>query len=480
MDTFKKSFFLNHNFLIILVVILGFILRIITLDQSLWYDEAINVYYSTQHSFWSFVNIYPVGDFHPPLYFAVLWVFSHLFGTSEIIVRLPSVIFGTSSILIVYLLAKNLLSKKIALLSALLLAIAPLHIYYSQEARMYSLATLVVCLSFYFFERVLAEGKNLFRVGFIICNVLLLYSDYLPYLVFFSQFTFLLIERRDVLKQFIILYLISFLSLIVWVPIFLEQIQTGINAASTVSGWRNVVGDASIKEMVLVFLKNVIGRVSLENKYITGLLTIGLGILYGSILGYGLKEINRNSRILLYWIIIPTILAFLISFYIPVLSYFRLQFIWPAFLILLSVSVFALPKKLKIISIIFLVIISVVSTVSYYLNPKFQREDWKGLVSYINSQHSVDTLLIESNNAFAPLKYYKINVSVVPALEKVPLTSLDDINIVESNELYVLEYLVEINDPDRLVVKRLEELGFQVVGTKDFLGVGFLRHYHKL
>lgn len=474
MGTFKKPFYLISS-----IILLGFVLRLVLINQSLWYDESINVYYCTQHSFWSFVSKYPVGDFHPPLYFAVLWIVTHLFGYSEIIVRLPSVIFGVMTVGVVYLLGKNIFNQKIGLISALLLAVAPLHIYYSQEARMYSLATLVVCLSFYFFERIIYSAKNIFKVGFVFCNVLLLYSDYLPYLIFPAQFIFLLIEKRGLVKQFIILYLISFLSILVWVPVFLEQVRTGTSAASMISGWKDVVGNADLKGIILIFVKNVIGRVSLENKYIYGLLVIGLGLLYGTILGYSLRKIDKNIRILVYWIVIPPLLAFLISFYIPVLSYFRLLFIWPAFLILIAKGLLELPKRIAGPLILLLLLISFVAIFSYFLNPSFQREDWRGLASFLNQQRQSNIVLLENNTIFPPLQYYQANVLVVPALENVPVDSLEDIKSVDTTKLYLLEYLIDINDPKRMVEQKLNTLGYQHIDSYNFSGVGILKLYQK-
>ena len=90
---------------IIIVLVLGFILRLINLNQSLWLDEAVQAITSQG----TFLNLFQElrGDFHPPLYHLFMWVWVHFFGNSEIILRLPSVIFGTLTIYIVYLIAKE-------------------------------------------------------------------------------------------------------------------------------------------------------------------------------------------------------------------------------------------------------------------------------------------------------------------------------------------------------------------------------------
>src|SRR3989344_3043650 len=122
------------------ILIGGLLLRSFSLNQSLWLDEAINVLATQNFSLIGMITEYAKGDFHPPLFFIIIWVWNKLFGTGEIFIRLPSVIFGVLTIFFTFQIGKKIHSKALGLLSSFLLAINPLHIYYSQEARMYSLA----------------------------------------------------------------------------------------------------------------------------------------------------------------------------------------------------------------------------------------------------------------------------------------------------------------------------------------------------
>src|SRR5437867_234423 len=101
----------------------GFFLRIISLNQSLWLDEAINVLAAQNFSLLRMITEYAKADFHPPGFFIIIWVWTKLFGIEEVSVRIPSVIFGVLTIYIVYLLGQKLHSKTLGLLSALALAI---------------------------------------------------------------------------------------------------------------------------------------------------------------------------------------------------------------------------------------------------------------------------------------------------------------------------------------------------------------------
>ncbi len=105
--------------------------------QSLWADEGNSVALASR----SFGEIAQAAalDIHPPLYYWLLSVWIRVFGTSEIAVRSLSVVLGVATVWLVFILGRRLFGRVAGLVAAFLLAISPLHVYYSQEARMYAL-----------------------------------------------------------------------------------------------------------------------------------------------------------------------------------------------------------------------------------------------------------------------------------------------------------------------------------------------------
>lgn len=435
--------------MIYLILILSAVLRILTLDQSLWLDEAITVVNAKNLTFWDFIVRYPMGDFHPPGYFSLIWVWTHFFGFSEIIVRVPSLILGVATVWVTFLLGKEVFDKKTATLAALFMALSPLHVYYSQEARMYSLAAFVTTLSFYFLIK-----KNWF--GYVLSGTLVLYADYLPYLILPAQLIYIIWCERSYLKKVFLCQVLSFIFLIPWLFIFPSQLLTGTHVASAVTGWAKVVGGADLKQLILIPAKIIFGRVSLDNQLIYGgLVTLG-SILYGFIV--------RPNKLLFLWITVPTVLAFLISFYIPVLSYFRLLFILPAVYLSLARGVFSQ----GLVGLICL--ISIASLFFYYTNPQFQRENWKETVFVVEQKaKNGGVILFEDYNLPAPFIYYSQNLApAVAGLGTIRLASKD---------VYLFEYLVDINDPQRLLEGQIKNKGYQEVEILNFDGVGFVRHF---
>lgn len=117
-------------------VVLGLLLRAPLLTRSVWFEEAC-VSNTRLGSFEQLLAaIY--ADPQPPLYatFAHLW--NRLFGDGELTMRLPALLCGLAAIPATFLVGRRFVSDSAALWAALLLALAPAHIWYSTEAQLYS------------------------------------------------------------------------------------------------------------------------------------------------------------------------------------------------------------------------------------------------------------------------------------------------------------------------------------------------------
>jgi len=459
------------KYMIWLILFLALFFRFINLNQSLWWDEAINVVYAQTSDFWWFITKYPVGDFHPPGWFAILWVWGHLFGFSEIMVRMPSVILGAATVGLTFLLGKELFNRRVGFLSAFLLAIAPLHVYYSQEARMYVLAAFSVTLSFYFLNRLILQ-KKWAGLGFIASLVLVLSSDYLAYFAIPAQ-VICLAWVNKLRKNVLVSLLAAGLIFLPWFAIFPNQLKTGINAAISLPGWANVVG-SNFKDLILFPIKTFYGRITISNELLYAAAAGIAGIIFASIFFYGLKKRDDATKLLISWIFVPAILALLVSIFIPVLAYFRMIFILPAFYLFLAKSLISLPNKITVAATTLICLISFASLFGYYINPKFQREDWRGAISFVSKEVDSQALVIFENNEIpAPVRYYANDLSgFKPGLSD-NLTG----DLADKNKVYFFEYLADVYDPKRGVEQKIKSLNFTEKETYDFDGVGFVRFY---
>jgi mannosyltransferase len=212
----------RSRWILTLVLLVAFGLRLYALsDKEMWYDEAFAVLYAEKDP-GSIVygTITPVegaaADIHPLLYYFFLHAWMGI-GQSPFVVRFPSVVLGLVSICLVFRIARELFDARAGLLATILAAISPFHIWYSQEARMYSLLCMLSLLSVYLFVKASKSGEWRHWIGFGLATGAALYAHNLAFLIIVAlDLAVLLCRRWDVLRQLIVAQLVSLLLFLPW------------------------------------------------------------------------------------------------------------------------------------------------------------------------------------------------------------------------------------------------------------------------
>jgi 4-amino-4-deoxy-L-arabinose transferase-like glycosyltransferase len=115
-------------------------------SQGYWYDEAHSAYLVRLPPV-EMLRQLPVSESTPPLYYCVGWVWARVLGSGEAALRSLSAAAGTAVVPIAYLIGRRLASVGAGLAAALLTACSPLLVWYSQEARAYSLLVLLTAVA---------------------------------------------------------------------------------------------------------------------------------------------------------------------------------------------------------------------------------------------------------------------------------------------------------------------------------------------
>src|SRR3989344_1248716 len=140
--------------LLILILFLGTFLRFIYIDkQSLWIDE-VGTYELIMKDSLPLIMKDIAIILDSPFYYIFPKISLYFFGKNEFAMRFPSVLFGILSIFMIYKLGKYLFNKNVGLISALIIAVNPLNIAMSQNARPYSLSILLTLISIYFLFKI--------------------------------------------------------------------------------------------------------------------------------------------------------------------------------------------------------------------------------------------------------------------------------------------------------------------------------------
>jgi len=150
----------NTHLLLALTIVIATALRLFRLgSQSFWIDEFFTLQNVAVGLDTVTATALTVNN-APPLYFFLVWPFRALLGEAEWVLRLPSAICGILSVpLLFQLTLKWSRCRRTALIAALLLALNPLHLWYSQEARNYTLILLLLLASCLMLERALATAR---------------------------------------------------------------------------------------------------------------------------------------------------------------------------------------------------------------------------------------------------------------------------------------------------------------------------------
>jgi len=206
------------------IVVLGAALRFATLDlQSYRYDEAVTVGRILHPSLFDTLSASVRGESTPPLYYLLAWLWAQPFGSGEVGLRSLSALLGTASIAVVYLGAVSLpLPRRAGLLAAAIVAVGPVLVWFSQDARAYALVLLLTALSFLFFARARRGSGGRDLAWWAICSALALAAHYFAAFVVVPEAALLLWGSADRRRVAVAVAAIGVAALLL-LPIALHQ-----------------------------------------------------------------------------------------------------------------------------------------------------------------------------------------------------------------------------------------------------------------
>ena len=169
------------------IIALAAVLRFAGLGHnSLWFDEAFVVWVGA-HRWQDVLPLLSGHDFHPPLYYLLVKAWIGVAGTGEAAVRVPSACLSVICVPLTYALARRVASEPVSLLSALLVAVSPFQIMAGQEARMYPLLGALTLASTLALAVGVERGGALRWAGYAVLAVLMVYTQYLGFLVLLAH-----------------------------------------------------------------------------------------------------------------------------------------------------------------------------------------------------------------------------------------------------------------------------------------------------
>ncbi|HEY2571025.1 MAG TPA: glycosyltransferase family 39 protein [Solirubrobacteraceae bacterium] len=184
------------------LTLLAAILRLSTLGtQSFWYDEAFTPVHVLHPSLTATLRSIVHTENTPPLWYLIAWADSRVLGTGEYALRLPSALAGIATVPVAWAIGRELTARRAtAIAMAAFVAVNPLLLWYSQEARAYALFVLFAAVAMWCFLRALRVPSRGRMAAFALSGSLALLSHYFAVFLLIPMVLWLLWAHADRLR----------------------------------------------------------------------------------------------------------------------------------------------------------------------------------------------------------------------------------------------------------------------------------------
>ncbi|MGD0057853.1 MAG: glycosyltransferase family 39 protein [Verrucomicrobiia bacterium] len=289
---------------IVLLAALG--LRLFHLQERvLWFDEANSLLIARAGP----VEIIDAvrDDTHSPFYYLILHYWQFVAG-GETGARLMSVLAGVATVAVVYSMGCTLAGRGAGLLAAAFLAVCPLHVWYSQEIRMYALQTLLVALSFLLMVWALRQQRGALWVGYSVITALSLYAQYASLYAVIAQNVFVVIyywRDHQKLRHWLMSQCAVALLFAPWLPVFVSQTRMAMG-----SSWLGPLEFSRVLAFFSLFSGAYLGDP--HERFVSVAIT-GAAVIVPSVVLLRRRESRQFAALLVLWFILPVVLLVLQS-----------------------------------------------------------------------------------------------------------------------------------------------------------------------
>lgn len=188
------------------VLVLALWLRVHDLGrESVWYDEYITIAMLQPTGLADSIAEQRKLDWHMvPVYHTLQYFWWKVFGPSPLAVRWLSILFGVGAVALLYQVGKEIYGRTAGTIAALLLALAPFHVYHAQGIRPYALVLFLALWSVWTFLRATRGGGRGWWVANALANALLLWTHLVAVFMLAPQGLYLLLFHRKPWKRFVL------------------------------------------------------------------------------------------------------------------------------------------------------------------------------------------------------------------------------------------------------------------------------------
>ncbi len=386
-----RIFVTSSTAALFLALVAGGFLRFYRLGRlTLNHDEPFTTYIINQGSWLQIAtSTVPTERGTPPLYFLLLKLWCVVFGDQEWALRFPSAALGTAAILLIFLLGSELYSAEVGAVAAMLLALNPMHMDYSRDARFYPLFVCLALINGWLFVRLMRRDSKTEATLYAITLALLIYAHL--YAAFFVAAEICYAAGE-------------------WFK--------GRNIRGFILG--TMLGLGLLAPYFSVLASDFVGRLNEQLTYTTGLRYAAPVLFYreasGSLMvpvilplaGYTLSEAGDTTLLLSYWAVIPVFGVYLASFLYPYRLVFTARYLLPVLPIMMLLAARGLWRLKAVSKLAFLAVILYTAAIggfSFRRIIRYKARDWRTIASTIQQRAGADRVGVNTGSLNV-LRYY--------------------------------------------------------------------------
>ena len=388
--------------LLILAISSG--LRLYRLErQSLWFDEAYSVFMARNDpaTLWK----QQAADSSPTFYYSLLHYWIQLFGSSEFSVRLLSALFGILLIPLLFVAGRELFNRSVGLCAAIIAGISPIHIYYSQEARMYTLLSFMSLVSFLMLHLSLGKNRKRHWIGYVLSTTLCLYTHNFGVMLVLAQGIYCavaLYEKKDTA--------VSFRCFISAAGVLIAYVPRMLVLFGQMGGQMNQwIDPISTGELMSTLTHFALQSWRLPLTHAMSLLIAVASPVCGVLLllGMGYRNSPWQRAFLVSYLIVPLAIAALISLRMPVFVAGRYDMlVFPAFCLCIAAGLYKVKWPLLRYGLyIFIGVATSLVLSRYYVH--YEKSNDKVVAAYIQKSAADGDIIVTTELSMLPFEYYR-------------------------------------------------------------------------
>ena len=471
--------------LLILCLLIAFALRLYRLDgQSIWVDEGISLHLATS----SLAEIVSnrAANIHPPLYFFLLKGWIALTGINIYTARFLSAMGSLLQVAVAYAVARRWMGHPAARIAAWLTALSPLSIIYGQEIRAYALLPLVYLTLLAATHELVQKPTSNRRAAWLLLGIVQVIGLHLHYTALFlvayagawATLTFYKQKRWADLRRWFTTQLLAALACLPWLIAIITHWPDVQARLGTGWGLTDPIPLDYLSSQVWVFhLTGLAGAVGQDTARLLAGLVLLLLIL---LLMLRLRQPASRptaARLTAHWLV--PLGAALLVWTIRSFSHPRYITLYAPGMILLAAYTISPNQKqrplwppLPAILAISLILTSLLGLDAYFFNPKFAKDDVRGLARHLETTSGPDDLILIPESDWSLTFVYQGETTVaMPALaDKHKLWADLARWTTQRQHVSLVDYRREIRDWRDSVFFALEKAGTKIA-RRDFKGL---------